>query len=69
MYYIVETEKAFEHYLEREFSEAIDAYESILAMRPEDSLSKMFVDRCRNYRQNKPPEDWDGCYVHKEKWS
>ena len=63
------TERAFEQYLERRFSEAIDTYESILDMRPEDSLSKVFIERCRNYQQNKPPEDWDGCYVYNEKWS
>jgi len=61
------TERAFEQYLERRFSEAIDTYESILSMRPEDFLSKMFIDRCRTYQQNKPPEDWDGCYVYEHK--
>ena len=61
------TEKAFKHYLEREFSDAIYAYESILDIRPEDFLSKMFIDRCRGYKQNEPPEDWDGSYVYKEK--
>ena len=60
------TEKAFQHYLEREFSEAIDAYEGILDIRPEDFLSKMFIERCRDYQQSEPPEDWDGCYVYKE---
>ena len=62
------TEKAFQQYLERKFSKAIDTHESILDMRPENFLSKIFVDRCRNYQQNEPPEDWDGCYVYRDKF-
>jgi len=61
------TEMGFEHCLGRRFSDAIDTYQSILDINPEDSLSKIFIDRCRNYQQNEPPEDWDGCYVYKEK--
>ena len=62
------TQRAFEQYLERKFSQAIDTYESILEVKPEDFLSKMFVDRCRNYQQNEPPEDWDGCHVYRGKF-
>jgi adenylate cyclase len=61
------TEEAFGYYLERGFSPAIDVFESILEIRPEDFLSKMFIDRCRGYKQNEPPEDWDGSYVYREK--
>ncbi len=61
------TEKGFEQYQERKFSEAINTYESILDIRPEDFLSKMFIERCREYQQNEPPENWDGFYVHKTK--
>jgi adenylate cyclase len=61
------TEMGFKHYLERRFSDAINTYESILDISPEDSLSKIFINRCRDYQQNEPPEDWDGCYVYKEK--
>jgi adenylate cyclase len=61
------TEEAFGYYLERGFSHAIDVFESILEIRPEDFLSKMFIDRCRGYKQNEPPEDWDGSYVYREK--
>jgi len=61
------TEMGFEHYLERRFSDAIDTYQSILDISPEDSLSKIFIDRCRDYQQNEPLKDWNGCYVYKEK--
>lgn len=61
------TEKAFEHYYERRFHEAVYSYESILELRPEDFLSKMFIERCQNYKQDEPPKEWDGCYVYKEK--
>jgi adenylate cyclase len=61
------TEEAFGYYLERGFSHAIDAFEGILEIRPEDFLSRMFIDRCRKYKQMEPPEDWDGSYVYREK--
>lgn len=61
------TERAFEKYQERKFSDAINTYESILDMRSEDFLSKMFIERCRKYQQSEPPEDWDGYYAHETK--
>jgi adenylate cyclase len=61
------TEKGFGHYCKRKFPEAIGVYEKILNINPEDFLSKLFIERCRSYQKNEPPEEWDGCYVHEYK--
>ena len=61
------TEKGFGHYCERRFPEAIGVYENILDLNPEDFLSKLFIERCRSYQENEPPEEWDGCYIHEYK--
>lgn len=61
------TKKGFGHYCERRFPEAIGVYENILELNPEDFLSKLFIERCRSYQENEPPEEWDGCYIHEYK--
>ncbi len=61
------TETGFKQYRERDFSGAIDTFETILGIRPNDSLSQVFIPRCREYQHNQPPEDWDGCYVYETK--
>jgi adenylate cyclase len=57
------TEKAFESYCRREFASSISLYKNILEQKPQDHLSTMFMERCRQYIQHPPPEDWDGAYV------
>lgn len=57
------TETAFNSYCRREFESSISLYQSILEQKPEDHLSTMFLERCRQYRQHPPPEDWNGAYV------
>ena len=57
------TETAFEKYCRREFIPSISLYRSILERKPQDHLSTMFLERCRQYIQNPPPEDWNGAYV------
>ena len=61
------TQKAFKQYRERAFSESISTFDTILGISPNDSLSKMFISRCLDYQQHKPPDDWDGCCVYKTK--
>jgi adenylate cyclase len=57
------TEKAFEEYCQRKFESSISLYHKILALKPNDYLSSMFMDRCNQYIRNAPPDDWNGAYV------
>ena len=61
------TQKAFKQYRQRAFSESISTFTAIQGIKPNDFLSKMFISRCRNYQQHKPPDDWDGYCVYETK--
>ena len=59
------SERALVHYLSYEWEEAENKYKEILKDYPNDKTAKMFVERCRNLREN-PPDNknnrWDGVY-------
>lgn len=61
------SDTAFNQYREGEFQSAIETLQSILAIRPDDFLAHLFIERCRAYCENAPPDNWDGCYAHKTK--
>ena len=49
-------------YRERAFEKALSAFESSLAVKPEDAAARLYLDRCREYLQHPPATDWDGVY-------
>lgn len=61
------TTKGFNAYKNKNFEEAINIYNEIIKTNPEDRLILLFMERCREYITNNPPEDWDGCYTHTSK--
>jgi len=52
--------EAFQHYVQRRFSEASQILEQILDSHAIDGPSQVLLDRCRAYMANSPPPDWDG---------
>ena len=56
-------EKAFAHYLTRDFASAIDT----LKLDDEDPPSAVLSERCRAYLKQPPPEDWGGIFVAQSK--
>lgn len=50
-----------------EFEKAIQKFSEALASDPHDGPSQVYLDRCRHYLTNPPPEDWDGVFVMKTK--
>ena len=54
-------------YRERRFSEAMDGFASLLKEHPDDGPSSVYMERCRGYLTEPPPEDWDGVYAAKTK--
>lgn len=61
------TAAAFGHYLARDWAEAQQAYASLLEIRSDDPLAKLFIDRCQHYQQEEPAPDWDGVFTMKTK--
>lgn len=53
------TQHAFNLYLNREWQAAVEAFEKL----PDDSSVQVLLDRCKNFRENSPPEDWDGAFT------
>ncbi len=47
----------------RGWKNAEKAFGEALALRPEDVLSKLYLDRCQQLRSSPPAEDWDGVWV------
>jgi adenylate cyclase len=58
--------RALAAYRERRFDEA-EALFADLAERLNDGPAGAFRDRCRHYREDPPPADWDGVEVRKTK--
>ncbi len=49
-------------HLERKWDEAIATFEDLLTRHPDDGPSKTYLKRCHEYKENPPPDNWDGSY-------
>lgn len=56
-------DRAFDHYLNRRWDEALAAYGALPHHKSFDVISQ----RCADYRHDEPPEDWNGVLVLKTK--
>jgi class 3 adenylate cyclase len=65
--YILYYEEAIAYYLKREWDKAIEIFERLLAQKPDDGPSRMFLTRCHEYKVNPPPESWTGEHVYEKK--
>jgi adenylate cyclase len=56
-------EKALDGYFARRFDLALE----LLADGGDDVASRVLAERCRRFREQPPPADWDGVYVATDK--
>lgn len=56
-------ESGLERYKAADYAGAVPHFEEALRLNPEDSVSAVYVERCRELVENPPPSDWDGVYV------
>ena len=54
-------------YKQRKWDDAIKAFEMALKFDPDDGPSELYLERSRDYKNDPPPEDWDGVFVMKTK--
>ena len=54
-------------YLARDWDNAISLFEEVLKLVPDDSPSKVYIERCQHFKQSPPEENWDGRFVLKTK--
>jgi hypothetical protein len=50
-----------------DFVNAKESFTAALKLDPNDGPSKVYLERCNEYIETPPPEDWDGVYVMKTK--
>lgn len=59
--------KAFELYLNKDFQQAYQIFESLQQKFPEDPSFKRMMETCQEFIKTPPPSDWDGVFTHKSK--
>ena len=52
-----------ELYKNRKFDEAITFFEKAMSINSNDGPSKLYLDRCRAFKETPPPDDWDGVFT------
>lgn len=50
-------------YKQRNFQDALKFFEQAHRVEPEDGPTNLYIDRCRTYIADPPPDDWDGVFV------
>ena len=56
-------ESARRLYCDRAFDRALNAFQAILSVVPNDGASVEYIDRCRRFLQTPPRPDWDAIYT------
>jgi adenylate cyclase len=65
---LIETfNKGLEIYKSRKFKEALEVFESGLSISPMDGPTLTYIDRCKQFIEDPPGDDWDGVYTHTQK--
>lgn len=58
---------AMNAYRARDWAGAIAAFANVQEHRPEDGPTRVYLNRCRYYQDQAPPDDWDGVWQISEK--
>lgn len=59
--------EALRMYRQRQFQEAIHGFQEVFDYLPNDHLSRVYLERSRQFAVNPPPPQWDGVFVMKTK--
>jgi adenylate cyclase len=54
-------------YQQRDWSRARAAFDEALSLRPDDRVSRLYLERCAHFTAEPPADDWDGVFVMREK--
>lgn len=60
-------QRGLDYYLHREWDKAIKQFQEVLFLRPQDGPSKTYIARCKKFKKDPPPKDWDGVFHLKTK--
>lgn len=60
-------ETGLNFYREKMFTKAIEEFEKVLLVNPDDYPTRVFIDRCFEFLNSPPPDDWNGVFESKIK--
>jgi adenylate cyclase len=60
-------EAGLDSYERRDWAQAIQYFGNALEFVPSDQPSRIFIDRCRYYSDNPPPDHWNGVWIMEDK--
>jgi len=55
-------ETGLKYYFMQDWAEAFKYFSVVIKNRPDDKPANLMRERCRTYRKNPPPKEWDGVY-------
>ena len=56
-------ESGLKLYREQQWGDAMLMFNTVLKSNEKDYASKMYIERCEEFKKNPPPKEWDGVYV------
>lgn len=59
--------EGLERYRTQHWDDAISAFEQVLSIDPMDGPAKTYLERCKLFKEDPPPADWDGVFIMKTK--
>ena len=59
--------KGLAAYKERRWADGIGLFSEALDIDDSDTPSAVYLERCRQFSENPPPDDWDGIYIMRTK--
>lgn len=54
-------------YRAAKWDEAIASFQKVLIIRPDDKASHLYIERCKNFKEQPPTQPWDGVFTMTEK--
>jgi adenylate cyclase len=60
-------EAGLDCYERRDWDDAVRHFRQALELAPTDRPSRIFIDRCRYYSENPPPDTWNGVWIMEDK--
>ncbi|RLS25694.1 MAG: adenylate/guanylate cyclase domain-containing protein, partial [Planctomycetota bacterium] len=58
--FCLEFKTAFASYVKKDWSVGLSLFQKLASENPDDKLSRIYMDRCREYQKNPPDASWDG---------
>ncbi|NTW07395.1 MAG: CHASE2 domain-containing protein, partial [Syntrophaceae bacterium] len=65
--FISSFEEGLALYRASKWDEAIAAFQKTLSIKPEDAACILYIERCKNLKENPPPSPWDGVFTMTKK--